>query len=129
MKNRSCELIYKDECYKIIGCCYEVYNSLGFGLREKAYQKALEEVLKKKDIDFESQLYVPISIDDKVIGKYYLDLIVGGIIAVELKVGDHFLTKDIDQLFSYLKSRDLKLGLLVNFTSNGVKYKRIVNLV
>ena len=128
MKTKKCELVYKDDCYKIIGYCYEVYNYLGFGLREKNYQKALEAILVKEKIDFQSQLYVPIELKEKIIGKYYLDLLIDGKIAVELKVGDHFMTKNINQLFSYLKSKNLKLGLLVNFTSNGVKYKRIVNL-
>lgn len=129
MKPNNCDLIYKEECYQIIGYCYEVYNSLGYGLREKNYQKALEEILTREKVEFQSQLHVPIKLEEKKIGKYYLDLLIDDKIAVELKVGDHFLTKDIDQLFSYLKSKDLKLGLLVNFTSNGVKYKRIVNLV
>ena len=111
-----------------MGCCYEIYNSLGFGLREKNYQKALEEILAREKIEFQSQLHVPIKIEEKKIGLYYLDLLIDNKIAVELKVGDHFLTKDVSQLFSYLKSKDLKLGLLVNFTSNGVKYKRIVNI-
>lgn len=128
MKNKNCELIYRDECYKIIGCCYEVYNSLGFGLREKVYQKALETLFAQEKVDYQSQLYAPIKFGETIVGKYFLDLLIEDKIAIELKVGDHFLTKDIDQLFSYLKSKDLKLGLLVNFTSNGVKYKRIVNL-
>jgi GxxExxY protein len=123
------EIIFKEECYKIMGCCFEVFNQFGYGLREKNYQKALEEVLYKQKIPFESQLYVPLKIDEKVIGKYYLDLLINDKIAVELKVGDHFLKRDIDQLYSYLKSKDLRLGILINFTSSGVKYKRILNLL
>lgn len=122
------EIIFKDECYKIMGCCFEVFNKFGYGLREKNYQKALEEVLTNQKISFASQLYVPLKINDKVIGKYYLDLLIDDKIAVELKVGDHFLKKDIEQLYSYLKSKSLKLGLLINFTSSGVKHKRILNI-
>lgn len=128
MKPRNRDLVYKSECYRIIGLCYKVYNFLGFGLREKNYQKALEEILRQEKINFKSQFYVSLEIDGKKIGKYYLDLLIDEKIALELKIGDHFLKKEIDQLFSYIKSAELKLGILVNFTSNGVKYKRIVNL-
>lgn len=121
-------IIYKKECFEIIGCCFEVYNKFGYGLREKNYQCALEEVLSSKNIEFESQVYVPLKINDKLIGKYYLDLLIDKKIAIELKTGDHFLRRDIEQLFSYLKSESLQLGLLVNFTSKGVNYKRILNL-
>lgn len=122
------EVAYKEESYKIIGCCFEVFNTFGYGLRERNYQKALEKVLLDKGIKFKSQLYVPLRINGKVIGKYFLDLLIDDKIAVELKVGDHFLRTDIEQLISYLKSQKLKLGLLINFTSHGVKYKRILNL-
>ena len=122
------DLIYKKECYDVVGCCFEVFNNFGYGLREKNYQKAVEEILSSKNINFESQVYVPLKINDKLIGKYYLDLLINNQIAVELKVGDHFLKKDIEQLYSYLKSKSLKLGILINFTSNGVQYKRILNL-
>jgi len=122
------KIIYKDESYDIIGYCFEVFNQLGPGLREKNYQKALEELFKEKNFDFKSQLYVPIKINDKIIGKYFLDFIVDDKIALEIKSGNNFFKRDIDQLFSYLKSVDLKLGILVNFTSDGVKSKRILNI-
>lgn len=128
MKKKIRNLIYKEDCYRIIGYCYEIYNSLGSGLCEKNYQRSLEELLKANNIHYQSQFYVPLRLNDKLVGKYFLDLLVDNKIAVELKIGNHFLKKDIDQLYSYLKSNNLKLGLLINLTSDGVKYKRIVNL-
>jgi len=122
------KILYKEESYKIIGQCFEVFNQLGPGLREKNYQRALEELLKDQNVVFESQLYVPLKINDKIIGKYFLDLLIDKKIAIELKVGDHFFCRDIEQLFSYLKSSKLKLGIIVNFTFRGVKYKRVLNI-
>ena len=122
------KIIYKEKSYEIVGCCFEVYNKLGYGLREKNYQKALESLLQDERISFKSQLYVPIKINEKIIGKFYLDFLIDNKIALELKVGNHFLTKDIQQLFSYLKASNLKLGIIVNFTAVGIKYKRIVNI-
>ncbi len=122
------EIIYKDECYKIMGCCFEVFNDLGYGLREKAYQKALEEVMLKQGINFKSQLCVPIKVGEKTIGRYYLDILVEGKIALELKVGNHFHKRDIAQLYSYLKSKNILLGILVNVTSSGMESKRVLNI-
>lgn len=123
------EIICKNECYKIMGCCFEGFNALGPGHREKTYQKALEAILTKQGIGYESQLYVPVKIDEKIISKYYLDLLIEGKIAIELKTGDHFHKRDIVQLLSYLKSKKLLLGMLINFTFNGVQSKRIVNTI
>ena len=57
-----------------------------------------------------------------------LDFIIDDKIALEIKSGNNFFKRDIDQLFSYIKSANLKLGILVNFTSDGVKSKRILNI-
>lgn len=122
------EIIFKEECYEIIGCCFEVFNNLGPGHREKTYQKALEKVIKSKEIEFKSQLYIPLKIKDIIVGKQYIDLLYKDIIAIEIKVGNHFYRKDIEQLYSYLKATKLKLGLLINFTSSAVLYKRILNI-
>ncbi|MFH1910312.1 MAG: GxxExxY protein [bacterium] len=129
MRKKVENLIYKDECYQIIGYCYKVYNSLGSGLKEKNYQKALEQLLGENRIAFRSQFYVPLKLNGTVVGKYFLDFLVDDKIAIELKTGGHILKQDIDQLYAYLKACNLKLGLLINFTSDGVKYKRIVNLI
>ena len=121
------KIVYKKESYKIVGYCFEVYNQIGPGHREKTYQRALEELLKSDKVEFESQQYVPIKINGKTIDKHYLDLLIDDKIALELKVGDHFSKRDIDQLYSYLKSTKIKLGILVNFARNGVTFRRVLN--
>lgn len=60
--------------------------------------------------------------------KYILDFLYENIIVIELKQGDSFSKRNINQIYSYLKATGLKLGLLINFTRSGVKFKRIVNL-
>ena len=69
-----------------------------------------------------------IKIKDKIIDKHYLDFLVYDKIALEIKTGDHFHFRDISQLNSYLKSSNLKLGILVNFTSNGSHFRRVINI-
>lgn len=69
------DLIYKDESYKIIGCCFDVYNELGAGLKEINYQRALEKLFSKRKIQYKSQLYVPLKIEGGMVGKYFLDFL------------------------------------------------------
>jgi len=59
---------------------------------------------------------------------YYFDFLIDGKIILETKVRNYFSKKDIDQLCSYLKVKNLKLGIIAHFTKTGVKFKRIVNL-
>ena len=59
---------------------------------------------------------------------YYFDFLIENKIVLELKARNYFSRKDIDQLFSYLKSKDMKLGIIAHFTKSGVKFKRVVNI-
>jgi GxxExxY protein len=122
------DLIYKAECYKIIGLIFEVFNNTGYGYKEKFYQKGIANTFKENGIPFVRELKVRVLLKGKEIGYYFFDFLVFGKIVVELKQKNYFSNKDIDQLYSYLKAANLKLGLLVYFTKQGVRFKRIVNL-
>jgi GxxExxY protein len=122
------DLIYKDECYKIVGIILDVYNQLGYGYDEKTYQKAIAEALKQAGYTFTEQLYAPIIFKDKIIGKNFFDFLIENIIVLEIKKGDHFSNVHIKQVYQYLVSKNLKLGILAYFAPRGVHFKRIVNL-
>ena len=122
------ELIYADECYRIIGIIFAVFNEVGFGYKENFYQKAIAKAFEKNSIDFKEQLRAKVKFKDEEIGILILDFLVLGKIIIELKQKRYFSQRDINQLYSYLKAMNLKLGLLVYFTKDGVRYKRIVNL-
>lgn len=121
-------LVYADECYRIMGMIFDVFSSCGFGHKEKFYQKAIAEIFRQNRINFKEQVRAKVIFRGKEIGYYFLDFIVFGKIAIELKQKNFFARKDILQLYSYLKAAGLKLGILVYFTQAGVRYKRIVNL-
>ena len=121
------DLLYPDLSYKIIGVLFEVFNKLGPGYLEKYYQRAVATGLKEVDLKFQEQLYAPLVFKGVKIGKCFFDFLVEDKIVLELKTGGRFSKKDIEQLFSYLKVKNLQLGLLVNFTNQGVKFKRIIN--
>jgi GxxExxY protein len=128
-KLRRDDLVYPELSYQIIGCAYEVFNELGFGHAEKIYQKAMSLALKNASLNYNEQLYTPLKFKAAVVGKKFFDFLVEDKIIVELKKNHFFSKANIDQVNEYLKSRDLKLALLINFTSKGVVYKRLVNII
>jgi len=121
------KLLYKDLTEKIIGASFSVYNQLGFGHREKVYQRAHEEEYKDKGLHFKKECPVKIFYKDRLIAKYYLDFLIEDKVVVELKVANDFYTKDVKQILAYLKGNNYRLGLLIIFNKEGVKVKRIIN--
>lgn len=124
----SKKILHPELSYKIVGILFDVYNELGFGLKEKHYQRAIAIALRKNEITFKEQASVPLKFRDTDIGRYFLDFLIDNKIVVEIKRSDYFSINHIEQIFSYLQATNLDLGILANFTSNGVKYRRIVNI-
>jgi len=122
------DLIYKEECYKIIGLIFSIFNEIGYGHKESFYQKAIANIFSENNIKFKEQLKAKVKHRGKEIGYYIFDFLVFDKIVIELKSKNYFSKRDIDQLHSYLKAMNLKLGILVYFTKECVRYKRIVNL-
>jgi len=122
------ELIYKEESYKIIGCCFEVYNELGPGFLEAIYQEALSIEFTKQNIPFiqfaEMQVYYK-GIELKK--KYYPDFLCYDDIVLEIKAIENLSPVDEAQLLNYLKGTKKPLGLLVNFGAERLQYKRFAN--
>jgi len=122
------DLIYPELCYQVIGILFDVGVKLGFGHKENFYQKAVANGLRISGLSFKEQLPVKLYYKDKFVGIYYFDFLIEDKVVLEIKVRNYFSRKDISQLYSYLKSQGLKLGIIAHFTRNGVKFKRIVNL-
>lgn len=122
------EFIYGELSYQINGIVFEVFNTLGPGLSEKYYQRAIFEALKSAGFKVQRELYIPLTFKGIKIGNYYLDFLIEDKIVLEIKKGDHFRKTNINQVYEYLVATNLKLGILANFTSSEVKIKRIVNL-
>jgi len=121
------DLIYPELSYKIIGCAFDVYNSLGGGHHEKYYQRALAEAFTREKLKFQQQISLPLKYKEKIVGRNFLDFLVENKIVVEIKKGNRFSKRHIDQVIEYLKASNLKLAILINFGTQGVTFKRIVN--
>lgn len=122
------DVLYPELSYKIVGILYEVYNELGYGFQEKYYEKAVAKAFEQKGLSYKEQLHIPLEFKGEKIGDYFLDFLVDDKVVLELKRGDQFSKKNIDQVYAYLKAKDLKLGIIAQFTSKGLKFKRIVNI-
>ena len=121
------KVVYKELSFKIIEACFEVHNILGPGYSEKIYEEALSKELRNRDIGYERQKLVEVYYKGEKIGEYRLDLVVENKIILELKAVSELSNIFEAQLLSYLKATGMKLGILVNFGSKKVIYRRIVN--
>jgi GxxExxY protein len=122
------DLIYSDLCYELVGLLFGVWSDLGYGYKEKIYQKAIEQTLVENNFKFNRELAAKISYKNKIIGTYYFDFLIEDKVVLEVKVRNYFSKRNISQLYSCLKAKDLKLGIIAHFTSKGVRCKRVVNL-
>ena len=108
------EIIYPDLSYRIVGLLFEAQNGLGAGLREQDYQKAVSQVLKKTKVPFEEQKYIVLKIKNLNIKRLYVDFVIDNKIALEIKAQERFLKTNIEQILTYLKAGNLKLGITNN---------------
>lgn len=101
---------------EIIGAAIEVHKHLGPGLLESAYEECLCRELDLRGIDFKRQVPLPLNYkNQKLDCGYRLDLLVEDTVIVELKTGEALASIHEAQMLTYLKLRDIRLGLIFNF--------------
>lgn len=101
---------------EIIGAAIEVHKHLGPGLLESAYEECLCRELDLRGIDFIRQVPLPLNYkNQKLDCGYRLDLLVEDTVIVELKTGEALAPIHEAQMLTYLKLRDIRLGLIFNF--------------
>lgn len=120
-------LIYKEEVYAVIGAAMEVHKELGHGFLEGVYHEAMEKELKIRDIDFQSFRQFDIFYKGNLLNKRYIaDMVCFGKIIIEFKAVDFLSESNYLQVLNYLKCSEMKVGLLINFGSKSLEYKRVV---
>jgi len=121
------DLLYKEEVYNFIACCFEVHKNLGRGFLEAVYKDALSYELEREKIPFEREKKFQIPYKDIVLPHhYYCDFIIHNKIIVEIKAQQNIVDEHYKQLINYLAVSDNKLGLLVNFGEQSLKFKRVI---
>ena len=118
------KILYKELSYKLVGCFYKVYNTLGPGHKEDIYHNALKIEFDKQGIKYVSKKKLKIEYEGKEVGVYEPDFIVEDKIIVETKSVLHMPKVYELQLYYYLKGAKYKLGYIVNFGSEKIDIRR-----
>jgi GxxExxY protein len=122
------EILYKDESYRIIGACFEVYKQMGSGFLEAVYQECMSLEFGEQEIPFVAQTPLELFYKARKLKQDYVPDFIGyGKIIVELKSITELTNEHRAQVHNYLKGTGFRLGLLVNFGHGPqLEWQRIV---
>lgn len=118
---------YEDLTHKIIGCAMQVHKTLGNGFQEVIYQRALAIEFEYENIAYEREKEMQIYYRDVEIGKRRVDFFVAESIMVELKAVINLEDVHLAQAMNYLEAYNMEIGLLINFGSKSMQFKRVHN--
>ncbi len=124
----STDMKYQDITKKIIGASFDVHSFLGNGFQEVIYQRALSHEFQKAELSFQREIEQQIYYKDlpKPIGTRRADFVVENKVLVEIKAVIELEDVHIAQALNYLKAYKLEVGLLINFGSKSMTFKRLV---
>ena len=109
---------------EIIECAKRICRQLGPGFLEKVYKNAMVVELRKLKLNFETEKLIQVLYDGIVVGEYRTDIIVEGKLILELKATQDLSIANEVQLVNYLTSTQIDDGLLINFGSEKLQFKR-----
>ena len=118
---------YEDLTGKIIGCALEVHKILGNGFQEVVYQRALAIEMQVSGLSFEREKEMDIFYKGYKIGSRRADFFIDNKIMVELKAILQLEDVHIAQAMNYLEAYNMEIGLLINFGSKSLQFKRVHN--
>ncbi|MEP5339927.1 MAG: GxxExxY protein [Algibacter sp.] len=120
-------LLYKDDTYKTLGICMAVHSELGKGFSEIVYGDDLEIELIDNSINYSKEKTFDINYKGNLLPhKYKADFIINDKIVLEIKAISCLTSAHVKQTLNDLAVSKLKLGLLINFGEDSLKYKRII---
>lgn len=121
------ELVYKEITEKIIGAAMKVHAALGNGFQEVIYQRALEIEMHDAELKFAREFTMPVYYKGKQIGERRVDFFVESKIMVEIKAIIQLENVHLAQAKNYLEAYNMRVGLLINFGSMSLQFKRLQN--
>jgi GxxExxY protein len=114
---------------QVLGACFEVSNELGAGFLESVYEKALLIALREKGLAAQGQVPLQVRFRNQVVGDFYADVVVEGLVLVELKAVKALASEHVAQVLNYLRGTNIAVGLLVNFGTPKLEIRRFENRV
>jgi len=129
MHEQDSKILFKEECYQIMGACFEVYKEMGSGFLESVYHECLALEFAKRNIPYVSKPRIQLKYKEHVLKQYFeADFVCYDTVLVELKATSHIVDRDTGQVINYLNGTGFHLGLLVNFGAHPqLEWKRLVN--
>jgi GxxExxY protein len=116
---------HEDITYRIIAAAIYVHNKLGSGFKEEVYDRAMRVALEIQNLSFESQKAVDIYFEGTAVGLFYLDFLVEGKVVVELKALPELTSSHLGQTITYLTGTGCSVGLLINFGTSKLEWRRV----
>jgi len=123
----AAEYPFRELTGKIIGAAMEVHRNLGYGFLESVYESTLAVELRNQNILFEQQKPIDVYYKDSLVKQFFCDFLVEKSLIVELKAIKQLTDIETGQVLNYLKATRMKLGLLLNFGTSSLQYKRVIN--
>jgi len=120
-------LKYEELTRRIIGCAMKVHSTLGNGFQEVIYQRCLAIELAAAGLEYTRELEIPIYYVGQQVGTRRVDFLIEDKIMVEVKAVIHLEDVHLAQALNYLEAYNLEVGLLINFGSRSLEFKRLHN--
>ena len=121
------EYKYSGITQRIIGCAMRVHSALGCGFPEIIYHRAMIIEMKDEGLNFESEKEITVYYKNQIVGKRRVDFFVEGVVSVEIKAISELNDSNLNQGLNYLEAFKIEVGLLLNFGSKSLQFKRLIN--
>lgn len=121
---------FEDLSHAVIGACIDVQSQLGLHCMEVDYQRALEVALRKRGLEHQREIEVPIVYEGELITKRRVDFVIWddkAELILETKARSAILAEDVEQCLLYLHQGNHNLCLLVNFGQKPIGIRRFVH--
>lgn len=120
-------MLYEETTKRVIAAAMKVHSTLGNGFQEVIYQRAMEIEMPFENLSFQREMEMPIFYRDSQIGTRRVDFFVEEKIMVELKAVIKLEDVHLAQAMNYLEAYKMEIGLLINFGSKSLEFKRVHN--
>jgi GxxExxY protein len=126
MDTNDDKLLFRDEVFQIVGCAIEVLNTIGHGLIEKPYEKALLVEFGLRKIPYQQQPLFNVLYKGHKVGLFIPDLIAFDVVVVDTKVIEQITDHERGLMLNYLRITKLHVGVVLNFKHAKLEWERIV---
>lgn len=116
---------YEDLTHKVIGLAMKVHSSIGMGFQEVIYQRCLNIEFKKEGVPYVREFEMPVMYEGIQVGTRSVDFLIDQKIMVEIKATSELMDVHLTQAKNYLEAYDLDVGLLINFGTPSLEFKRL----